>query len=127
MVERTKRLKQLLTLQEQLKSFHEMRRAGYLANAAAAGRDIADIMERQSSVDSLSSLFPDVYAGFVEKASTRQRKNEMLAASEAAKVATETARTNMVERSWREALRDDERKADDRAALEAAERMRKPG
>lgn len=126
MVSRTDRLKQLLVLQEQLKAFHEMRRAGYVAAAAAAAQDAADIIERRSGPDSLSGLFPSVYAGFVDKANARRHSNELLAKAEAAKVATETARTNMVDRSWRDARRDDDRKAEDRAALEAAERMRKP-
>lgn len=126
MTSRTDRLRQLLTLQQQLKAFHEMRRATYVANAAVAERDAAEILERRSGPDSLSGLFPAVYAGFVDKANARRHSNEVLARAEAAKVATETARTNMVERSWREAMREDERKAEDSAALEAAERMRKP-
>lgn len=125
MTARTQRLKQLLTLQEQLKAFHEMRRATFVARAAEAERDAAEILERRTGPDSLSHLFPDVYAGFVEKANARRITNERLAQAEAAKVATETARTNMVERSWRDARRGDERKAEDSAALEAAERMRK--
>jgi len=126
MVTRTQRLKQLLELQEQLKAVHEMRRATFLANAAQAARDAAEILERRSGDDSLSDLFPDVYSRFVDKAVARRQDNETLAEKEAMKVALETARTNMVERSFRASQRDDDRKAEERAGLEAVERMRKP-
>ena len=103
MTSRSDRLKQLVKLQKQVTEIHEMRRANFLAKAAAAEREVAEIMERRSSDNSLSHLFPDVYARFVEKAVERRRENEALASAEGLKVAAETARTNIIERSWREA------------------------
>lgn len=127
MAARTQRLRQLLELQEQLKAVHEMRRATFLANAVEAGREAAEILENRGGEHSLSHMFPDVYARFVDNALLRQKHNEALAEGEATKVAVETARTNMVERAYRTSSRDDDRKAEERAALEVVERMKKPG
>ncbi len=121
MASRTQRLKQLVALQERVKEIHETRRAGFLAKAAAADRDIAEVLARRSDDGSLSDLFPDVYARFVDRTIAIRRENEDLAAEEGRKVAAETARTNMVERSYREALRDDARKSEERTALDAVE------
>jgi hypothetical protein len=121
MPSRSERLKHLVKLQQQVTGIHEMRRATHLAEAAAAAREAAEILERRSGEDSLSHLFPDVYARFVEKAVERRRRHEALAAAEGLKVAAETARTNIIERNWREALREEERKAEERAALDSVE------
>jgi hypothetical protein len=122
MASRTERLKKLVEVQEQLKAFHEMRRATALAEAAAAGREAAALAARFDAPDSLTDLFPDLYARGVERALRRQDQKLASAGIEAGHVATQTARTNMVERSWREAVRADERQAEDRATLEAVER-----
>ncbi|MDN5926551.1 MAG: hypothetical protein L0I29_05705 [Hyphomicrobiales bacterium] len=122
MASRTERLKKLGEVQEQLKAFHEMRRATALAEAAAAGREAAELAARFDALDSLTDLFPDLYARAVERALRRQDQKLASAHVEAGHVATQTARTNMVERSWREATRADERQAEDRATLEAVER-----
>jgi hypothetical protein len=121
MVTRTQRLKQLVSLQERMKEIHETRRAGFLAKAAAADRDIAEVLARRTDDGSLSDLFPDVYARFVDRAIATRRENEDLAAEEGRKVAAETARTNMAERTYRDALRDDQRRSEERAALDAVE------
>jgi hypothetical protein len=121
MATRTQRLKQLVALQERVKEIHETRRAGFLAAAAAADRDIAEILARRTEDGSLSDLFPDVYSRFIDRAIATRRENEELAVAEGQKVAAETARTNMVERSYRDALRDDQRKSEERAALDAVE------
>jgi hypothetical protein len=121
MATRTQRLKDLVALQQRVKEIHEMQRAGFLAKAAAADRDIAEVLARRSDDGSLSDLFPDVYARFVDRAIATRRENEERAAEEGRKVAAETARTNMVERNYRDALRDDERKSQERAALDAVE------
>jgi hypothetical protein len=122
MASRAERLRKLVEVQEQLKAFHEMRRATALAEAAAAGREAAELAARFDAPDSLTDLFPDLYARGVERALRRQDQKLASAGIEAGRVATQTARTNMVERSWREAVRADERQAEDRATLEAVER-----
>ncbi|MCR5855877.1 hypothetical protein [Mesorhizobium sp. J428] len=120
MTNRSDRLKQIVKLQKKVTEIHEMRRANYLAQAAAADREAKEILEARNE-GSMSNLFPDVYSRFVEKAVARARENETLAQAEGLKVAAETARTNIVERTWREALREEERKAEERAALDAVE------
>jgi hypothetical protein len=122
MASRTDRLRKLVDVQEQLKALHEMRRATALAEASAAGREAAELAARFDAEDSLTDLFPDLYARRVERALRRQDQRLATARKEAGHVATQTARTNMVERSWREARRDDERQAGERATLEAVER-----
>jgi hypothetical protein len=122
MASRTDRLRKLVDVQERLKSFHEMRRATALAEAAAAGREAAELSARFDAPDSLTDLFPDIYARRIERALRRRDQKLASAHIEAGHVATQTARTNMVERSLREALRHDERQAHDRATLEAVER-----
>jgi hypothetical protein len=126
MASRAERLRKLVEVQEQLKAFHEMRRATALAEAAAAGREAAELAARFDAPDSLTDLFPDLYARGVERALRRQDQKLASAGIEAGRVATQTARTNMVERSWREAVRADERQAEDRATLEAVERALVP-
>ena len=126
MTSRTERLKKLVEVQEQLKAFHEMRRATALAEAAAAGREATELAARFDVPDSLTDLFPDLYARGVERALRRQDQKLASARVEAGHVATQTARTNMVERSWREAVRADDRQAEDRATLEAVERTLVP-
>jgi hypothetical protein len=122
MASRTERLRKLVDVQEQLKAFHEMRRANALAEAAAAAREASELAARFDAADSLTDLFPDLYARRIERALRRQDQRLASARTEAGHVATQTARTNMVERSWREAMRADERQAEDRATLEAVER-----
>jgi hypothetical protein len=126
MASRAERLRKLVEVQEQLKAFHEMRRATALAEAAAAGREAAELAARFDAPDSLTDLFPDLYARGVERALRRQDQKLASAGIEAGHVATQTARTNMVERSWREAVRADERQAEDRATLDAVERALVP-
>lgn len=120
MAGKSERLRHLVELQKKVTEIHEMRRANFLAQAAAADREAKEILEARSE-GSMSNLFPEVYSRFVEKAIARGRENEALARAEGLKVATETARTNIIERSWREALREEERKAEERAALDAVE------
>ncbi|MBN9069539.1 MAG: hypothetical protein J0H60_24650 [Rhizobiales bacterium] len=122
MTSRTERLRKLVEVQERLKAFHEMRRATALSEATAAGREAAELAARFDAVDSLTDLFPDLYAKAIQRARRRQDHKLASAQIEAGHVATQTARTNMVERSWREAARADERQAEDRATLEAVER-----
>ena len=123
MASRAARLKHLLTLQEQVRAFHEMRHAAHVAAADVAERDAADILARRAEEGSLADLFPDLYARAVERAySTRDTQRE-LAAREATHVATEKLRAGVVQKSWREAVRAETRQAEEKAGLEAVERM----
>jgi hypothetical protein len=126
-VDRVQRLKKLLTLQEQLKALHELRHAGFVAEAVAAKNEAAEIVDRFNAEDSMSALFPEVYHRRIGSALSREETNMKLATGEAAKVATATARTNMVERNWREARAADERERGDKERLEIiAQRLRPP-
>ncbi len=120
MAGKSDRLRHLVELQKKVTEIHEMRRANFLAKAAAADREAKEILEARSE-GSMSDMFPEVYSRFVERAIARSRENEALARAEGLKVAAETARTNIIERSWREALREEERKAEERAALDGVE------
>lgn len=120
MAGKSDRLRHLVELQKKVTEIHEMRRANFLARAAAADREAKEILEARSE-GSMSDMFPEVYSRFVERAIARSRENEALARAEGLKVAAETARTNIIERSWREALREEERKAEERAALDGVE------
>ena len=127
MTTRLQRLKKLLTLQEQLKAMHEMRHAGFVTEAVAAKQEAADIVDRFNAEDSMSALFPEVYHRRIGSALTREDTNRKLASGEAAKVATATARTNMVERSYREARAIDERERGDKERLEIIGQRFRPG
>ena len=127
MTTRVERLKKLLTLQEQLKAMHEMRHAGFVAEAVAARNEAEDIVDRFNAEDSMSALFPEVYHRRIGSALTREDTNRKYASSEAAKVATAAARTNMVERTYREARTADERERGDKERLEIIAQRLKPG
>ena len=127
MTTRLQRLKKLLTLQEQLKAMHEMRHAGFVTEAVAAKQEAADIVDRFNAEDSMSALFPEVYHRRIGSALTREDTNRKYASSEAAKVATAAARTNMVERTYREARVADERERGDKERLEIIAQRLKPG
>ena len=118
MTDRVQRLKKLLTLQEQLKALHELRHAGFVAEAVAAKNEAAEIVDRFNAEDSMSALFPEVYHRRIGSALSREEANMKLATGEVVKVATATARTNMVERNWREARAADERERGDKERLE---------
>jgi hypothetical protein len=124
MPHRTDRLKNLLQLQQQLKTFHEMRHAGYRAEARAAGEEAAEIMRRADAPNSLADLFPEVYARAIEASTARQEASTQKAEAEAGRIATETVRTNMVERSYRDARIREERETADKERLEALQRRR---
>ena len=127
MTTRLQRLKKLLTLQEQLKAMHEIRHAGFVAEAVAAKQEAADIVDRFNAEDSMSALFPEVYHRRIGSALTREDTNRKYASSEAAKVATAAARTNLVERTYREARTADERERGDKERLEIIGQRFRPG
>jgi len=124
---RVERLKKLLTLQEQLKAMHELRHAGFIAEAVAAKNDAAELVDRFNAEESMSALFPEVYHRRIGSALSREDANRKLATREAAKVATATARTNMVERTFREARAADERERGDKERLDIIGQRLKPG
>jgi len=124
MTSRRERLKKLVSVQEQLKALHETRHAGFLAQAAAAGQEAEELAARSDGATSLSALFPDLYHRRISQALTRQADNQDLARTEAERVATATARTNMVERSYREARHKDDRARGERDTLEMIEQLR---
>ena len=127
MTTRVERLKKLLTLQEQLKAMHELRHAGFVAEAVAAKNEAAELVDRFNSEESMSALFPEVYHRRIGSALSREDANRKLATGEAANVATATARTNMVERTYREVRAADERERGDKERLEIIGQRLKPG
>ena len=127
MTTRVERLKKLLVLQEQLKAMHELRHAGFVAEAVAAKNEAEELVDRFNSEESMSALFPEVYHRRIGSALSREETNTRLATGEAAKVATATARTNMVERNYREARAADERERGDRERLEIIGQRLRPG
>lgn len=122
-MDRVKRLRKLLVVQEKLKALHETRHAGFTAAAAAAAAEAQEIAARFDAADSLAELFPDIYGRRIDAALSRRDENLRAAQSEATKVATATVRTNMVERDYRDARRDHERMRGDRERLDAIENL----
>ena len=72
MTTRVERLKKLLTLQEQLKAMHELRHAGFVAEAVAAKNEAAELVDRFNSEESMSALFPEVYHRRIGSALSRE-------------------------------------------------------
>ncbi|PWJ83706.1 hypothetical protein C7441_10898 [Pseudaminobacter salicylatoxidans] len=122
MSDRKQRLAKLVKVQRQLKALHETRHAGFLSEAAAAENEAVELVNRFDAKGSLSGMFPDVYHRRIGKAVARRQEQEELARTEAGKVAVATARTNMVERAYREVRQWDERQSADRDRLEIIER-----
>ena len=128
MDQRVQRLKKLLALQEQLKALHELRHAGHVAEAVAARREAVEIVDRFNADQTMPTLFPEVYHSRIAQALSREEASLTQAAGEAAKVAGATARTNMVERTYREARAADERQRADSDRLEMiGQRLRPAG
>ena len=84
MATRKERLKKLVGVQEQLKALHEMRRAGFLAEAASAESEAAELRQRFDAEGSLSTLFPEIYHRRIDQAVMRAASNLNLAQEEAA-------------------------------------------
>lgn len=123
---RRKRLEGLLKLQNRIKALHEMRHAGYVAEAAAAEHEASALIEAAQADESLHDLFPEIYQRRIAAAYERRTMNRTKAEAEAVRVSTETARADIVERSVGEAQRDDERRRLEREVLEAVEQLVKP-
>ncbi|AZO73989.1 MULTISPECIES: hypothetical protein [unclassified Mesorhizobium] len=118
MTSRRDRLKKLVKVQEQLKALHETRHAGFLSAAAAAESEAQDLIGHFDAGNSLAGLFPELYHRRIANALDRQKQSLESARQEAAMVATATARTNMVERAYKDVRRRDERERSDRERLD---------
>ncbi|TPO08910.1 hypothetical protein [Mesorhizobium sp. B1-1-5] len=118
MTARKDRLKKLVKVQEQLKALHETRHAGFLAAAVRAEAEAKELIEHFDTDRSLAGLFPALYHRRITDALGRQQQNLDSARQEAALIATATARTNMVERAYKEVRRRDERERSDRERLD---------
>jgi hypothetical protein len=126
MATRKDRLRKLVEVQEHLKALHETRRAGFLAEAANAEQEARALADRFDAEGSLAALFPELYHNRIAAALKRRDESLDRARSEAGLVAAATARTNMVDRAYRQARREDERQRGDRERLELIEaRQRK--
>jgi len=124
MTTKQQRLKKLVHVQEQLKAFHEMRYASFRAQAVAAENEARALRERFDAAGSMSALFPEIYHKRIEREMEHAAQNQSLAEQEIAYVAAATARTNMVERAYRDARREEERTRGDRERLEMIQRKR---
>ena len=75
MATRKERLKKLVSVQEQLKALHEMRRAGFLGGGRRAPRARPpNCAERFDAEGSLSALFPEIYHRRIDQALMRRRE-----------------------------------------------------
>ncbi len=126
MAVRSDRLKRLLKVQNQLKASHEMRRAGFLGAAHAADQEATEIAAGKEGGESLANLFPELYERRIERALNTRDRNLKAAEHEARKIATETVRTKRIADDFRDALRQEDRQAEERDGLEAVERMITP-
>lgn len=115
---RKDRLKKLVKVQEQLKALHETRHATFLAAAGAAEAEARELVGHFDQADSLSALFPDLYHRRIAQAVVRQEANLASARQEAGLIAAATARTNMVERAYKDVRNRDERERADRERLD---------
>ena len=125
MTTRKDRLRKLVKVQEQLKALHETRHATFLT-AAAAEAEAKELVERFDADQSLAGLFPDLYHRRIANALVRQEASLESAKREAALIATATARTNMVERAYKDVRRRDERERSDRERLDLIVQKRGP-
>src|SRR5262245_35337766 len=122
MTTRKDRLRKLVHVQEQLKAFHEMRYASYRAQASAAENEANELRQRFDEASTMSALFPEIYHKRIERALESAARNLTLAEKEATQVAAATARTNMVERAYRDVKRGEERVRGGRERREAITR-----
>lgn len=122
MAVRSDRLKRLVTLQEQIKALHETRHAMHLSQARQAGDEAGALVEAFNAASPLPGLFPELYARRITSAIDRQQRQNGLASAEAGRLATANARTQMVERAYRDALRFEDRREEERQQLENIER-----
>lgn len=120
---RIKRLRQLIELQQQMKSIREIRHADLRREAAAAEQEAASLMEGFGQQSPIANLFGDLYTKRIGAALSRKDEKDRLAREEAARIAAETARANIVKRYYQEALRQEERTEAEKETLEALTRQ----
>lgn len=121
---RKDRLRKLVKVQEQLRSLHETRHATHLAKEASAKAEAAELAERFDAPEALSGLFPEVYHRRIAKALAEGEASAVLARTEAEKVATARARSNMVERAYRSERQWSDRRVADRERLDLIDRRK---
>jgi hypothetical protein len=126
MAGRRQRLAKLVGVQQQLKAFHEARHASLAAAAIAAGQEARDIATRFDDPASLAALFPDVYHARIADALDRERSLRLEAEKAAGDIAVANARGNVVERNYRDALRQELRHAEERERLDLIQDQRRP-
>jgi hypothetical protein len=119
---RKERLKKVLHLQEKLKQLHETRHAMHVSKASAAEKEAREISDRIGQEDSLSEIFPEIYHRRVANANRLRMESLARARAEAERASRANARSDIVERSYREALRDDDRQRQEKEQLEEIER-----
>ncbi|MBX9451735.1 hypothetical protein [Neoaquamicrobium sediminum] len=122
MTTRAERLKRLVRLQQQIKALHETKHATHLSHAAAARQEANEMLEALNAASPMPGLFPDLYNRRIGAAMEREARENDRAQQEASHVATATARTNIVERAYREAFRLEEREIAEKEQLETIER-----
>ena len=96
MTPRSDRLKRLVRLQRQIKALHETRHATHLSQAANARQEAAELLEALNAASPLPGLFPDLYNRRIGAAMGRETEAMAQADIEAGRVATATARTNVL-------------------------------
>ncbi|QPC91068.1 hypothetical protein [Mesorhizobium sp. INR15] len=124
---RKDRLKKLVKVQEQMKALHETRHATFLAAAATAETEARELVAHFDQTDSLSGIFPDLYHRRIASAVVRQEAGLESARKEAGLIAAATARTNMVERAYKDVRNRDERERSDRERLDLIAQKRSDG
>lgn len=122
MTTRSERLKRLVRLQKQIKALHETKRATHLSQAAAARQEASELLDALNAASPLPGLFPDIYNRRIGAAIDREVRETGHAREEADRAAVATARTDIAERAYRDALRLEERDAEEKAQLESVER-----
>ncbi|TPJ44246.1 hypothetical protein FJ434_07080 [Mesorhizobium sp. B2-5-13] len=115
---RKDRLRKLVKVQEQLKALHETRHATFVAAANAAETEARELIGHFDQDNSLSGLFPDLYHRRIAQAVVRQEESLESARKEAGLIAAASARTNMVERAYKDLRNRDERERSDRERLD---------
>lgn len=120
---RTKRLRQLIELQQQMKAIREMRHADLRREAVAAEQEAAALMAGVENQSPIASLFGDLYTKRIGAALSRKDEKDRLAHEEAARIASEKARANVVKRYYQEALRKEERMAAEEETLDSISRQ----
>ena len=122
MVKESRRIARLIAVQNRLKAYHEMRHAALLGQAREAEREAHEVSARKEGGNSLAQVFPEIYDRSIARSLARRDRSRAEAAAEAGKVATQSARANMLEKAYRAASGAEEREAQEREGLEIVER-----